>query len=357
MDSIDVMISFDTTGSMYPCLTQVRRDVENLVNRLFKDIKGIRIGIIAHGDYCDEHTTYITKMLDLNVDKNKICHFVRNVEATHGGDFPECYEFVLNQVRSASWSSGKAKVFIMIGDATPHDPSYSGNKRNLDWKNETGLLSEAGIKVYAVQCLGRRESTSFYQRVASLSEGLHLKLNQFSNLPNLLMAACFKQDSDEALASYEHELIVNGHMNRDIDLAIGTMLGRSMSERFTSDLGTLGAVADGRFQVIGVDDTCPIKEFVLEQGLEFKKGRGFYEFTKRRKKTKIQDYKEVILMDNTTGDLFTGDKARELAGIPVGVTCDMQPEGVDGYTVFIQSTSVNRALQPDTRFLYEVNDF
>jgi len=29
---------------------------------------------------------------------------------------------------------------------------------------------------------------------------------------------------------------------------------------------------------------------------------------------------------------------------------------MESIDVFIQSTSVNRALQPDTRFLYEVND-
>ena len=62
-------------------------------------------------------------------------------------------------------------------------------------------------------------------------------------------------------------------------------------------------------------------------------------------------------MDNTTGDLFTGDKARQIAGIPVGETVTLQPKAVEGYTVFVQSTSVNRMLQGGTRFLYEVHDW
>ena len=53
VEPIDMMVSFDTTGSMYPCLTQVRRNVSELVTRLFKEVPGIRIGVIAHGDYCD----------------------------------------------------------------------------------------------------------------------------------------------------------------------------------------------------------------------------------------------------------------------------------------------------------------
>lgn len=63
MKNIEIVFSFDTTGSMYPCLTQVRRKIKNTVNRLLNEIPGIRIGIIAHGDYCDEKTTYITKIL------------------------------------------------------------------------------------------------------------------------------------------------------------------------------------------------------------------------------------------------------------------------------------------------------
>ena len=49
-DAIEVIFSFDTTGSMYPCLTQVRREVKETVKRLFKDVPDIRVGVIAHGD-------------------------------------------------------------------------------------------------------------------------------------------------------------------------------------------------------------------------------------------------------------------------------------------------------------------
>jgi hypothetical protein len=106
---IDVMISFDTTGSMYPCLTQVRREVESLVKKLFKDMPHLRIGIIAHGDYCDAPRT-ITK-LDLTDNEKQICKFVRTVESTFGGDAPEAYELVLNEARtSVDWKSDTHKV-------------------------------------------------------------------------------------------------------------------------------------------------------------------------------------------------------------------------------------------------------
>ena len=66
--AVEVVFSFDTTGSMYPCLTQVRRHVKSTVTRLGEEIPGIRIGIIAHGDYCDAGSTYVTKHLPLTDD-------------------------------------------------------------------------------------------------------------------------------------------------------------------------------------------------------------------------------------------------------------------------------------------------
>ena len=98
-ESIDVCLTFDTTGSMYPCLTQVRRAQAELVKRLFKDIPNLRIAVIAHGDYCDAGDPYVTKTLDFSSDKKKICKFIEKVESTYGGDAPECYELVLHESR------------------------------------------------------------------------------------------------------------------------------------------------------------------------------------------------------------------------------------------------------------------
>jgi len=52
--------------------------------------------------------------------------------------------------------------------------------------------------------------------------------------------------------------------------------------------------------------------------------------------------------------MFNGDKAREIAGIPVGETARVSPENLSDYNVFVQSTSYNRVLKAGTKFLYEV---
>ena len=58
--------SFDTTGSMYACLGEVRRELQETISRLKRDIPGIRLATIAHGDYCDASSSYVTKGGGLN---------------------------------------------------------------------------------------------------------------------------------------------------------------------------------------------------------------------------------------------------------------------------------------------------
>lgn len=73
----------------------------------------------------------------------------------------------------------------------------------------------------------------------------------------------------------------------------------------------MNAVPPGRFQVLDVDHDVSIKDFVESQGVTFKKGRGFYEFNKPET---IQKYKEIIVMDKNTGDMFEGAHARTMLG-------------------------------------------
>ena len=94
---VEVVFSFDTTGSMYACLAEVRRGIKEAVRRLQREVPGIRIAIVAHGDYCDAQSSYVTRLQDFSQDEAALCRFVENVGATGGGDADECYELVLRQ--------------------------------------------------------------------------------------------------------------------------------------------------------------------------------------------------------------------------------------------------------------------
>ncbi len=348
--NIEVVFSFDTTGSMYPCLTQVRRKIKETVTRLMNEIPLIKIGIIAHGDYCDEGSTYVTKTFDISSDVDAICNFVQNVEPTFGGDAPECYELVLHQSQSLSWSKSASKALVLIGDDIPHAPAH--NPKKLNWREEIKKLSDMEVMVYGVQALNRRHATPFYKEIAEKSGGFHVSLDQFSYITDLFLAVCYQQSSNEQLQEYEKEIITDGRMSRGLNKIFNSMLNREGVSYYQD--ADLRAVPPGRFQVLEVDENASIKAFVLENGLNFKVGRGFYEFTK---KETIQGYKEIVLMDRKTGDLFEGEAARDMLGIPVGETVRIKPNNLEKYVVFVQSTSANRKLIGKTKFLYEVEDW
>lgn len=50
---LDMVIAFDTTGSMNAYIKAVKLQVKELIPRLFKQNPDLRIGIVAFGDYCD----------------------------------------------------------------------------------------------------------------------------------------------------------------------------------------------------------------------------------------------------------------------------------------------------------------
>lgn len=160
---MDVVVSFDTTGSMFPVLSQVRREVESFVNTMFSEFSDLRIGIIAHGDYCDADDPYTIIYRELSRDSVGLCKFVRSVKRTYGGDADECYELVLNLAHSDAmgWREDADKILIMIGDASPHSPSYRDNKDNLNWVEETEKIRQKGIKIFGVHALASMRSSSW----------------------------------------------------------------------------------------------------------------------------------------------------------------------------------------------------
>ena len=346
MEPIDIVFSFDTTGSMYPCLAEVRRQVSATVKQLFAEVPDLRIGVIAHGDYCDEKSTYVTKHLALTTDQTALAYFVNHVERTYGGDAPECYELVLHEARSLKWRKEAKKLLVMIGDDVPHPPAY--NPKRLDWRNEVKELTAAGVLVHGVQCLNRSSATSFYRDLAGLSGGAHIPLTQFADAVEMITAITYHQQSPEALQKYETHLASTKRLTRSLEQVFAALSRRDPTTgRFKKADRT--AVA-GRFQVVRVDSDTPIRELVDSIGAEFEPGRGYYEFKKRET---IQAYKEVILMDNISGDMYEGAVAREKLGLPHDGTIKITPDFDDKWTVFVQSTSFNRKLKGGTRFLYE----
>jgi hypothetical protein len=359
-DKIEVVFSFDTTGSMAACLEHVKRNLEKVAIDLFKETPNLKIGVCAHGDYCDANSTYVTRHLDLTSDVYTLTQFIRNTSRTGGGDAPECYELVLSESQTKyNWSLNSKKVLVVIGDATPHEPSYHLNKQRLDWRTEAKKLAALGVQIYTIQCLSRREANFFYEGLAEIGNGYRLELNQFTDILSLVNAVVYRQVSEERVKQYEETVVQRGGMNRSLDESFATLTGRPRDAkgRFTKvpTSGDLVPVDPGRFQMFNVTEEVEIRKFADDHSLIFQPGKGFYEF---QKSEEIRTTREVVLVDRKTGDMYSGAKARDMIGVPMGTTKTISPRTMPTsvpYDIFIQSTSYNRKLKPGSRFMYEVD--
>lgn len=382
-NNTDIVISFDTTGSMFPCLAEVRRNVSKMTERLFREIPSLRVAIISHGDYCDGDQ--VISQLDFTNDQAAIKNFIENTPSTSGGDYPECYELVLRNVKSLQWRmDASMKSLILIGDAPPHEKNE--NPHNIDWRVEAESLKNRNIQVFSVQCLnhGNTEAFNFYSDVAEITNGYHVFLDQFSYIKDMIQAICFKQYNQDHLEQFAKEVQDgSGGMSQAMRLMFDTMLGKKtraqvreemnptrFRERYTKpkeykySSGTTSATPSldreselrpsppSRFQIFTVDEDIGIKDFCSKMGIVFRIGRGFYEFTKPEI---IQKKKEIILMDKVTKELYEGNAAREIAGIGLNEdNARIKPGKLEKYRMFIQSTSPNRKLIGGNGFLYEV---
>lgn len=345
-----ILISFDDTGSMSSLRKVVREKCTEFVNHLFDRFKGLQISVIIHNDYCDADTI---QQLDFTYDRRRIVEFINLGSSTGGGDADECYEYVLQLATQMDWADADKKVVIMIGDCNPHPVGYKygGKTYNIDWKEEAQKLADMEVQIYAIQAMGNRSSTKFYEGMSKITKGVKLDLTQFKNLPQYLTAITYQQDGN--LEEYENS---DARFKKDLML-------KSMFSKLKRASGIAEEVDESkiemlsRFQVMNVEYDCKIQDFVSEHGNSFKAGSGYYQLVSSEK---VQSHKKIVFVNKETGEMTDdADFCREKLGIlgemgTVTVSPKKCKDALAEYDVFIQSTSYNRKLDAGTKFLYEL---
>jgi hypothetical protein len=160
----------------------------------------------------------VLKRIDFSNDANRLCKFVEEVKGTGGGDEPECYELVLHDAQSLSWTkeeeekdaAGKdtkktetMKALVIIGDEEPHEKQDLKGKVEYDWREELAALKAQGIYVYGVQCAKNKNADEFYRTLGEVSGGSHLRLNAIKEMERLIKGLCYRQATDFMAASSE----------------------------------------------------------------------------------------------------------------------------------------------------------
>jgi hypothetical protein len=95
-----------------------------------------------------------------------------------------------------------------------------------------------------------------------------------------------------------------------------------------------------------------IREFVEKRlgGKPMLKGAAFYQLVKTEEK--VQGHKLIAIRDKDTGAIYCGPEARDLIGLPRNLDARVKPDTHGKWQVFVQSTSVNRKIDPNTSIMY-----
>lgn len=174
---LDMVIAFDTTGSMAAYIDDVRQQVAEMIPRIFKDNEDLRLGIVAFGDYCDMQNRDAFgdayQCIPLTDNENDIIKFVRESKDTSGGDGDEFYELVLKKIIDESpWREDSSKAILLIADADPHEIGYTyrdyvtGNQ--IDWRVEAKKAADMKIKIDTVSICGR----PWYKELSAMTNGI-----------------------------------------------------------------------------------------------------------------------------------------------------------------------------------------
>lgn len=113
---------------------------------------------------------------------------------------------------------------------------------------------------------------------------------------------------------------------------------------------------NGSFVEFRVKKRQGIREFIQSKGLEYVIGNAFYQHTKTET---ISFKKKIVLKSKENGAIYEGEVARNMVGLRKGTQdWNIHPETLNrqatkDFLVFVQSTSVNRALVQRTTLLYK----
>lgn len=205
----DMVIAFDTTGSMMSYIDAVKAHVKQLIPELLHTNPNMKIGIVAFGDYCDMSAPTIFgnayQALNLTNDENKLIEFINNAEYNYGGDTDEFYELVIKKItEETSWREGSVKSVLLIADCAPHSVGYSCGRfvtnAQIDWRVEAKKSAALGIKWDTLSI--NRDYSGWYKELSLMTNGVHAPFKTDTKTNDLIRAAAYSRGGTATMDSF-----------------------------------------------------------------------------------------------------------------------------------------------------------
>ncbi|MFO7907343.1 MAG: VWA domain-containing protein [Pirellulaceae bacterium] len=115
---LDIVLTFDSTGSMQGEIDQVKAQIQRIGSTLLTLVPKARISICTYRDRGDE---YVVRGLPLTSDLQRIQQYLSRIQAGGGGDRPEAvHEGLRWSIEQNTFRRRARKVILLFGDAPPH---------------------------------------------------------------------------------------------------------------------------------------------------------------------------------------------------------------------------------------------
>jgi Mg-chelatase subunit ChlD len=175
--TIELVFVIDTTGSMGGLIDGAKQRIWGIVNEVMKSPSKpeVRMGLVAYRDHGD---AYITQVLPVTRDLDKVYGTLMAYKADGGGDTPEDVRQALaDGVHKVAWSPRSpniAQILFLVGDAPPHD----------DYGNEPDTIAsaseavKAGIIVNTIQCGNLPGTSDIWKKICRSGEGQYFAIAQ-----------------------------------------------------------------------------------------------------------------------------------------------------------------------------------
>jgi Mg-chelatase subunit ChlD len=174
--TMEMVFVLDTTGSMGGLLTGAKQRIWGIVNEVMQttSLSSVKVGLVAYRDRGDQ---YLTQVLPLTEDLDKVYSVLMEYQAGGGGDEAEDVRRALAQgVAKAGWSQpslNHAQILFLVGDAPPHD--YPDEPDAL---TTADLAVKQGIIVNTIQCGTSSSTKQVWQAIARRGHGQYFLIPQ-----------------------------------------------------------------------------------------------------------------------------------------------------------------------------------
>ncbi|MEO1526845.1 MAG: vWA domain-containing protein [Planctomycetota bacterium] len=197
-NGIEILIVFDSTGSMGGEIQNVKRRILEISSSVLRKIPRAQFSLVTYRDRGD---AYVARGIELQNDPNRLVYFINGVYAGGGGDSPEAVQAGMRvAIEENRFRSKAQKVMIVFGDAPPHAYHLP---TCLEYAKRFHGYGKG--QVHTVTCRASVPIPEFYS-IARAGGGDAFVMNQVDRLmEEILILAFGPKNRDEVLRFFEVE--------------------------------------------------------------------------------------------------------------------------------------------------------